>query len=73
MTTIDEAILILKSLPAEQQEAAIDIIMDLAAQSDDLHLTDAQVAEIERRLNCPDTDLMSLDEFVARVDKLGAS
>ncbi len=72
MVKFDEAVLILKSLPAQQQEAAINVILDIASQPNDVQLTDEQAAEMERRLNDPSVELISLDEFRARVAKIGS-
>jgi hypothetical protein len=70
MTRIDELVEVLKALPADQQDAAAKVIFDLAAQSGGLRLSAAQIAEMERRANAPPEDLMSLEEFHARVAKL---
>ncbi|HEV2649990.1 MAG TPA: hypothetical protein VGU69_01925 [Rhizomicrobium sp.] len=70
MTRIDEIVEVLKALPADQQDAAAEVIFDLAAQSNGLRLSAAQVAEMQRRANAPPEDLMSLEEFCERVSKL---
>jgi putative addiction module component (TIGR02574 family) len=72
MSKIDEAVTVLKALPADRQDAVMEMIFDLAAHASSLRLTDAQVAEMERRANAPPADLMTLEEFCSRVSKLGS-
>jgi putative addiction module component (TIGR02574 family) len=73
MNKLNNAWQALKKLPPEQQERAADALLDFAAQaSSDLQLSDDQAAEVERRLGDKSASGMTLDEFRARVGKLGS-
>ena len=53
--------------PPERQEDAVRILRQMEAQDTaDLHLSDEQVAEVERRLADPDRKFLSLEEVRAR-------
>lgn len=71
MNKIDEAWQALKALPQAEQERLAEVILEAATQPGDLKLSDAQIAEIERRRNDPNAQFLSLEEFRERVGKLG--
>lgn len=49
---LDEAVTQVKSLPEERQREAAELLFEfLDQQSSDIRLTQAQIAEIERRMN----------------------
>lgn len=49
---LDEAVTQVKSLPEERQREAAELLFEfLDQQSSDIRLTQAQIAEIERRIN----------------------
>ncbi len=51
---LEKAIARLRSLPKERQEDAAELILSLVEHdSDSLQLTDAQAAEVERRMREP--------------------
>jgi hypothetical protein len=53
--------------PPERQEDAARILTEMEEQdTTDLHLTDEQVAEVERRLADPDPKFLTLEEVRAR-------
>jgi putative addiction module component (TIGR02574 family) len=70
MNKIDEAWQALKKLPPEEQERMADAILNYAAQTPEVHLTDEQVAEVRRRLQDKNAKTITLEEFNARVRKL---
>ena len=47
-----------------------DAILNYAAQTPEVHLTDEQVAEVRRRLQDKNAKTITLEEFNARVRKL---
>jgi hypothetical protein len=47
---LSDAIVRLKELPEERQEAAASLLFDFIDHGDDFELTPEQIAEIERRL-----------------------
>ncbi len=49
--------------PVERQERLAEIAGVLDAEDDDLTISDADMAEIERRMNNPDEPTMSFEEF----------
>ena len=69
---IDEAIKVLRTLPEDVQAAAARAIIDYGADhDDDLRLSDAQAAEIERRMADPNRAIVSLDEVHNRLRPFG--
>ncbi len=51
---LDQAIAKLRALPSDRQEDAAELLLSLVDHDPQaLHLTDAQVAEVERRLQAP--------------------
>jgi putative addiction module component (TIGR02574 family) len=71
MTKLEEAFQAIQKLPAAEQERMADIILDFAAQADDIRLSDEQLADLEQRMNDESDGEMTLGEFRARVRKLG--
>ena len=72
MTKVEEAIEILQNLPGEKARVLADAIIDAATpRSEDLQLSDEQVAEIQRRMNEPSPRFITLAEAQARLQKLG--
>ncbi len=51
---LSDAIVRLKELPEERQEAAASLLLDFLDHGDDFELTPEQIAEIERRLDSND-------------------
>ncbi len=56
-----------RMLPAEEQDAAGAALLDYLDSARSLQLTDAQVAEVRRRLDNPSPTLLTLDEVKARL------
>ena len=72
MNKIDEAWQALKKLPPHEQERMADLILDFAAQSDDIQLSDEQVADVEARMRDRDAPTITIEELRARMRKLMA-
>ena len=69
---IDDAVEVLRALPDDaQQTAARAIIAYGASYDDDLRLSDAQAAEVERRLADPSRAFLSLDETRHHLRRFG--
>ncbi len=66
---VEQALTKLAELPPEDQDAIADIILDFEVD-DDYELTPEQQAEIERRANEPDGELLTGDEVRARLKQL---
>jgi hypothetical protein len=59
--------------PEQRQEDAAKILMLMeSADESAWQLTDAQVAEVRRRIANPDRKLLSLAEVRARISRLGS-
>ena len=59
---IDDAVRVLRDLPEDVQQAAARAIIDYGAgYDDDFQLSDAQVAEVERRMADPNRTFLSLE------------
>ncbi len=72
MNKIDEAWQALKKLPPDQQERAAEFILDFVAQSDDVRLTDEQVADVEARMHDRNDPTITMEELRDRMRKLMA-
>lgn len=59
-----------KLLPPDQQDAAGAALLDYLDDARSLRLTDAQVAEVRRRLADPNPKLLTLDEVKQRLARL---
>ena len=70
---LEQAIREIEQLPADEQDAAAGALLDYVKHMHEMRLTDAQVAEVQRRIADPDRRLVSHDEARARIDRLGSS
>jgi hypothetical protein len=67
---LNEAIERVKTLPDDRQREAAEILLDFVEDQDrDVHLTQEQIAEIERRLS-DDEGFASDEEVRAVIDRL---
>jgi hypothetical protein len=72
MTKVQEAIEVLQNMPAEKASMFADAIIDAATpRAEDMHLSDEQVAEIERRLADQNPKFITLAEAQARLKRVG--
>jgi hypothetical protein len=62
MNKINDALAVLRKLSPEEQELAADAILDYAARNNDLQLTDAQAADVRRRLRDADEETLTPSE-----------
>ena len=67
---IEDAVEVLRHLPDNVQEAAARAIIN-ASQDDELHVSDAQVVEIERRMANPNRAFLSIAEVRERLRPFG--
>ena len=70
-TLLEQALREVEQLPADQQDAAAGALLDYVRHMHELRLTDAQVAEVRRRMADPNRKLLSLEEARVRIDRLG--
>jgi hypothetical protein len=70
---LEQAIREIEQLPADEQDAAAGALLDYVKHMHEMRLTDAQVAEVQRRITDPDRRFVSYDEARARIDRLGSS
>ena len=69
---IEDAVEVLRHLPDNVQEAAARAIINYgASQDDELHVSDAQVLEIERRMANPNRAFLSIAEVRQRLRPFG--
>jgi hypothetical protein len=63
----------IETWPAERQERAAEILSSLDGESetDDLQISDEDLAEVQRRIADADAPTMSLEEFREFVAQLG--
>lgn len=66
-TLVEDAIRVLRDLPENLQSSAARAILELGAGDDELLLSDAQVAEVERRVANPDRDFLSIEQVRDRL------
>jgi hypothetical protein len=72
MTKVEEAIAILQKLPHEKASVLAEAIIDATdTRGFDMHLSDEQAAEIERRMRETSPKFITLAEAQARLAKLG--
>ena len=65
---IEEDVRVLRDLPEDVQQAAARAIIDYGAgYDDDVHLSNAHVAEVERRMADPNRTFLSLDDVRNRL------
>jgi hypothetical protein len=69
---LEEALRQVEQLSADDQNAAAGVLLDYVKHMRELRLTDAQVAEVRRRIADPNRRLLTLSEARARVEKLGS-
>ncbi len=69
---LEEALRQVEQLSADDQNAAAGVLLDYVRHMNELHLTDAQVEEVRRRIANPNRKLLTLSEARARVEKLGS-
>jgi hypothetical protein len=67
-----DAISQVEQLPEGEQDAAATAMLDYLTHRNDLHVSDADLAEIRRRLDSPNRTLVSHEEARARIKRLGA-
>jgi len=70
-TLLEQALRQLEKLPEGDQNAAAGALLDYIKHMRDLQLTDAQVAEVRRRMADPDRMLVSHSEARKRI-RLGS-
>jgi hypothetical protein len=71
-TLLEQALRQLEKLPEGDQNAAAGALLDYIKHMRDLQLTDAQVAEVRRRMADPDRMLVSHSEARKRIRRLGS-
>jgi hypothetical protein len=69
---LEHALRQIEQLPDGEQDAAAGALLDYVKHMHDLRLTDAQVAEVRRRMANPDRKLLSLAEARERIARLGS-
>jgi hypothetical protein len=70
---LEQALREIERLPEADQDAAAGALLDYVKRMRDIQLTDAQVAEVRRRISAPDRELVSRAEARARIARLGSS
>ena len=69
---VDDAVRVLRELPEDVQAAAARAIIEYGAgYDDDVALSDEQVAAVERRINDPHRNFLSLSDTRHRLRHLG--
>jgi hypothetical protein len=69
---LEEALRQVAQLPADDQDAAAGALLDYVKHMRDTHLTDAQIAEVRRRVADPDRVFLSRTEALDRIARLGS-
>jgi hypothetical protein len=69
---LEQALRQIEQLPEGEQDAAGGALLDYVKHMRDMRLTDAQVAEVRRRMANPDRKLVSHDEARERIARLQA-
>jgi hypothetical protein len=69
---LEEALRQVAQLPTDDQDAAAGALLDYVKHMHDTCLTDAQIAEVQRRVSDPDRMLLSLKEARERIGRLGS-
>lgn len=70
---LEQALRQLERLSDGEQDAAAGALLDYIQHRRDIQMTDEQVAEVRRRLADPDRRLVSHDEALVRISRLGSS
>jgi hypothetical protein len=69
---VEDAVRVLRDLPEDVQAAAARAIVDYSAgYDDDVALSDEQIAEVERRINNPNRNFLSLNDTRDRLRRFG--
>ena len=68
---LKEAIEVLRGMPEAGQETAAKAIMDYAAHDAEVHLTEAPVAEVERRIASPNRKFLTVAQVRKRLRRFG--
>jgi hypothetical protein len=69
---LEEALRQVEQLPEGDQDAAAGALLDYVKHMRDMQLTDAQVAEVRRRIADPNRKLLSHAEARERIERLGS-
>lgn len=69
---LEEALRQIGKLSKPEQDAAAVALLDYVQHMKGVQLTEAQVAEVRRRRTRPDRKLVSHEEAIARIARLGA-
>jgi hypothetical protein len=69
---LEEALRQVAQLPADDQDAAAGALLDYVKHMRNKRLTDAQFAEVQRRLNSPNRVLLSAEKARERIGRLGS-
>jgi hypothetical protein len=69
---LEEALRQVAQLPADDQDAAAGALLDYVKHMRDTHMTDAQIAEVQRRIGDPDRVPLSRIEARERIERLGS-
>lgn len=67
-----QALSAITKLPTAEQERAAEALLDFALQQSRPTLSEEQAAEVQRRLQEPQPERMTLAEAKARIDRRGA-
>ena len=70
---LDQAYKRARELPDALQDEAARVLLDVVSQNpDDIHLSEAQLQDLARRLEDPDDTLASDNEVAAAFQRMGA-
>ena len=69
---LEEALRQVAQLPADDQDAVAGALLDYVKHMRSNRLTDAQIAEVRRRLNNPNRVLLSAEKARERIERLGS-
>jgi hypothetical protein len=69
---LEEALRQVAQLPADDQDAVAGALLDYVKHMRNNRLTDAQIAEVRRRLNNPNRVLLSAEKARERIERLGS-
>lgn len=69
---LEEALRQVARLPADDQDAVAGALLDCVKHMRNNRLTDAQIAEVRRRLNNPNRVLLSAEKARERIERLGS-
>lgn len=69
---LEQALRQVAQLPAEDQDAAAGALLEYVKHMRNTHLTDDQIAEVQRRLNNPNRVLLSAEKARERIGRLGS-